>query len=255
MITIINKDRFKQLIQEALAQEFSGWDFSYLHGRMLGDDPTWDYGAIVKAHLPGVHALLDYDTGGGEFLSALTPRPALTTATEGYPPNVPVAGRRLLPLGIHVVNAVDAAHLPFADSTFDLIINRHGDYNAGEVFRMLKPGAHFITQQVGGSDQIQLNQALEDKISFPYVDFGIEELRQEFEAAGFLIFDLREEFPETVYRDIGAVVFYLKVISWQVPDFTVEKYYDRLAAIHNTIEEDGAFRSRSHRILLQARRP
>jgi SAM-dependent methyltransferase len=166
-----------------------------------------------------------------------------------------VAGRRLLPLGIHVVNAVDAANLPFADSTFDLIINRHGDYNAAEVFRMLKPGARFITQQVGGSDQIQLNQALEDEISFPYIDFGIKEIQQEFEAAGFQIIDLREEFPETVYRDIGAVVFYLKVISWQVPDFTVEKYYDRLAAIHNTIEEDGAFRSRSHRILLQARRP
>jgi SAM-dependent methyltransferase len=255
MIPITNRIRFESLIQAALEQNFSGWDFSYLHNRMLGDEPTWDYTAIVKAHLPGVHALLDYDTGGGEFLSALTPRPALTTATEGYPSNVPVAGRRLLPLGIHVVNAADAALLPFADSTFDLIINRHGDYNAHEVYRLLKPGARFITQQVGGSDQIQLNQALEDEISFPYIDFGIEELRQEFEAAGFQIFDLREEFPETVYRDIGAVVFYLKVISWQVPDFTVEKYYDRLAAIHNTIEEDGAFRSRSHRLLLLARRP
>jgi hypothetical protein len=85
MTTIINKDRFEQLIQDALAQEFSGWDFSYLHGRMLGDAPAWDYGAIVKAHLPGVHALLDYDTGGGEFLSALTPRPALTSCHRGLP--------------------------------------------------------------------------------------------------------------------------------------------------------------------------
>jgi SAM-dependent methyltransferase len=256
MVSITNQPRFERLIQEALAQEFSGWDFAYLDGRMLGGDPTWDYAAIVQEHLPDVQALLDCDTGGGELLSSLAPRPPLTAATEGYPPNVKVAGQRLLPLGIHLVDAVDSAHLPFANGAFDLIINRHGDYNPHEVFRLLSPGGRFITQQVGGRDEVLLNRALEDEISFVYYDeFGLEKMQQEFEDAGFHILDLHEAFPETRYTDIGAVVFYLKVISWQVPDFTVKKYYDRLAAIHNQIETNGFFPSRSHRLLLQAVRP
>jgi SAM-dependent methyltransferase len=250
-----NLDRFNRLVADALAQDFSGWDFSYLDGRMTGGELSWDYRAIVGEHLSGSNALLDYDTGGGEFLSALSPLPALTVATEGYPPNVSVAGKRLLPLGIRLVDAVDAAHLPFASRTFDLVINRHGDYHSGEIYRLLQPGGRVITQQVGGADEIQLNQALEDEIHFPYAGFDLNAVKQEFEAAGFHILDLREAFPETQFKDIGAVVFYLKVISWQVPDFSVEKYYHRLVAIHQTIEETGAFRSQSHRILLQAIRP
>jgi len=253
MVPITNQTRFERLIQEALAQEFSGWDFAYLDRRMLGGDLSWDYAAIVQDHLPAAKTLLDCETGGGELLSSLAPLPPLTAATEGYPPNVPVAGRRLLPLGIHLVNTLDSARLPFASSAFDLVINRHGDYSAAEIHRVLKPGGRFITQQVGGLDQVLLNQALEDVISYVYYDeFGLERMQQEFEDAGFHILDLREEFPETRYTDIGAVVFYLKVISWQVPDFSVEKYYDRLAAIHNCIEANGFFPSQSHRLLLQA---
>lgn len=38
---------FDQLVQEALAQDFSGWDFSSLHGRWSEEDPPWAYEALV----------------------------------------------------------------------------------------------------------------------------------------------------------------------------------------------------------------
>ena len=43
-------------------------------------------------------------TGGGERLSRLPCRPALTVATEAWAPNVAVAARRLAALGIPVVH-------------------------------------------------------------------------------------------------------------------------------------------------------
>jgi hypothetical protein len=34
---------FDQLADEALAQDFSGWDFSWLHGRWHEEEPSWNY--------------------------------------------------------------------------------------------------------------------------------------------------------------------------------------------------------------------
>ena len=40
----------------------------------------------------------------------------------------------------------DYTKMPFADGQFDIVINRHGNYNANEIFRILKPNGLFITQ-------------------------------------------------------------------------------------------------------------
>ena len=40
-----------------------------------------------------------------------------------------------------------------------------------------------------------------------------------------------EAFPKTQFADIGAIVFYAKVIPWEFPDFSVERYCDRLLAL------------------------
>ena len=48
-----------------------GWDFSHIHGRYKEDDPPWDYEAIIRSVLQDDMRLLDYDTGGGEFLLSL----------------------------------------------------------------------------------------------------------------------------------------------------------------------------------------
>ncbi len=40
----------------------------------------------------------------------------------------------------------------------------------------------------------------------------------QLEANGFEIVQGKEETPVTRFMDIGAVVFFLKAVSWQVPD-------------------------------------
>ena len=37
-------------------------------------------------------------------------------------------------------------NMPFDDDSFDMIINRHGNYNVKELYRVLKPNGLFITQ-------------------------------------------------------------------------------------------------------------
>ena len=90
---------FDELVTEAMDAPFSGWDFSWLDGRSRSEPLPWDYSVRVAALACTARTMLDMGTGGGEVLSRLPARANRTVATEAWPPNVPMAGRRLLPLG------------------------------------------------------------------------------------------------------------------------------------------------------------
>lgn len=250
---IKNPELFEKLVTEALAQEFSGWDFKYIANRWIESPTSWNYPETVRSQIRPDITMLDMDTGGGELLSSLGPLPPDTYAIEGYPPNVPVARNRLEPLGVKVVQSWGDDPLPFEDGFFDLVINRHGSYIATELQRVLKPGGIFITQQVGGQNNFELNEFFQDKPEFRFSYWTLERAIDQLTEAGFQILNNRDEFPETMITDIGALVFHLKIISWQIADFSVEKYHDKLVQLHNMIQEKGAFRIKSHRFLIVAK--
>ena len=249
-----DKALFEWLVAEALRQEFSGWDFSFIDQRWRENPTSWDYREKVLQHLRQVDSLLDMGTGGGEFLSSLRPLPPDTCATEGYAPNLPLARARLEPMGVQVVETLAEDRLPVEGLRFDLVINRHESYSAREVRGVLKPGGRFVTQQVGGRDNVRLNRLLQAPAEGEFGAWTLDAAARQLEEAGFRIVDRREEFPETVVADIGAVVYYLKAIPWQIPDFTVEKYYEALTALHDQIRADGCLVLTSHRFFIEALR-
>jgi len=151
---------FAALITAAEAAFFEGWDFGWLRGRWNEAPLPWSYTALVERALPAATALLDMGTGGGEFLAGLAPLPPTTVATENWPPNVPVARRRLEPLGVSVVSGFADHAIPLAGASFDLIINRHESYELREIARLLRPGGLFLTQQAGAQDVVELNDLL-----------------------------------------------------------------------------------------------
>lgn len=246
----------QELLERLHAEEiepFEGWDFSHLKGRVHEGQLSWDYTSIVREALPGAASLLDMGTGGGEFLSGLKPLPANTHATEGYAPNAPVARARLEPLGIQVHETRDDGRLPLPDETFALVINRHESYDPAEVRRVLRPGGRFITQQVGGKDGTDLNKLLKaPNPGFGMLDWDLEHARAQLETASFKVVKADEEFPLTSFTDVGAIAYYLKAIPWQIPDFTVNLYSDRLEGLEHRVQAEGSIKVRSHRFLLVA---
>jgi hypothetical protein len=79
--------------------------------------------------------------------------------------------------------------------------------------------------------------------------------KQNFIDEGFTVLQCYEQVLESNFYDIGAVVFYLKIIEWQIMDFSVEKYDQRLRDMHRLIEAQGAFYATEHRFLIEAKKP
>ncbi|RXJ04384.1 class I SAM-dependent methyltransferase [Anaerobacillus alkaliphilus] len=236
-------------------ESFSGWDFSYITntGRVQNELMTWSYGSLLVPNLAKANTMLDMGTGGGELLSKLKPLPPKVFATEAYKPNVPIARNRLEPLGIQVYEIEEDNKLPFEKDFFDLVINRHEAYCRKEVKRVLRNKGVFITQQVGGTDCAQINDALGappyDEYAYWNLDYAVKEL----ENHGFKIVLAKEEFPLQRFYDVGALVYYLKAVPWQVPNFEVETYISRLYEIHQHIQNKGYFDVRQHRFVIEAR--
>lgn len=244
---------FLNQIDEAWNAPFSGWDFSWLEGKRTEAAPAWDYLALARERMRGVTSMLDMDTGGGEILSSLAPFPPDTRATESWDKNIPVARARLEPLGIRVFSFTENHNLPFEDSAFDLALNRHGSYDPLELRRILKPGGILLTQQVGGQNQMCINQLLQDEYKFEYSFWTPAYAVALLEAAGFEIQQVREDFPEDNFFTLGALVYNLKVIHWQVEGFTPQGYLDKLYAIYTIIQQNGKLVTHEHRFLIEAR--
>ncbi|MFW9923550.1 MAG: class I SAM-dependent methyltransferase [Candidatus Thorarchaeota archaeon] len=236
---------------------FSGWDFTYIKDRIVTEPITWSYPSIILPYIRQVNSLLDMGTGGGEFLASLQPLPKKTFATEAYVPNIPIAKKTLEPLGVIVRQIFEDNKLPFANDFFELIINRHEAYDAKEVFRALKSEGLFITQQVGGTNDLDINRLLGAEVSDKTVDYLFWNLSyavNELKDAGFKIIQEKEASPISRCFDIGAIIFYMKAAPWQMPDFSVEKYREQLFSLHKKIAKDGYIDITSERFLIIARK-
>jgi hypothetical protein len=54
-------------------------------------------------------------------------------------------------------------------------------------------------------------------------------------------------------HDVGALVFHLRAIPWQIPDFEVDRYGPALQALDQRIRTEGPFVAYDHRYLIRAR--
>ena len=249
-----NDELFDFYIEEA-EHPFSGWDFSYIEDRMVTAPFTWSYSGKILPVIRKVDSVLDMGTGGGEFFSSLQPLPKYSFATESYNPNFPIAKKALEPLGAKVVKHENDDNLPFEDEYFELIINRHESYSVKEIFRILKQEGLFITQQVGGTNNSELRKLLTGDGGSDYADWNVDFAAKELQSAGFTILEKEECFPITRYFDIGAIVYYLFAVPWEVPGFTVEKYVKQLKEIHSHMLITGYLEVKSHRFFIKALKP
>jgi SAM-dependent methyltransferase len=199
--------------------------------------------------------LLDIDTGGGEFLLSLSHPYHNLAATENYSPNVKLCKNKLLPQKIDFRKADAEKSLPFPDENFDIIINRHGNYRPDEIWRLLKYGGIFITEQVGAENDRELVELLlNDMPDLPFPDQYLKIAEEAFKGQGFSIIEGKEAFRPIKFWDVGALVWFARIIEWEFPDFNVKDCLENLYRAQELLRKNGVIEGTIHRFLLIAKK-
>jgi SAM-dependent methyltransferase len=249
---------FEGLLAEGASVPVEGWDFSWFEGRATEERPSWGYTRMLVPRIGRASAVLDIQTGGGEVFAGVLREvehlPSRVAATESWPPNAQIATRNLDPYGVLVIEAADEARLPFADGSFELVVSRHPVVTVwDEVARVLAPGGSYLSQQVGAGS----NRELIDFMMGPQAPSEARAASRAVSSAqdaGLAVVDLRQEQLRVVFNDVGAVVYFLRKVLWTVPDFSVDRYCQRLLALHERIRDEGPFVAHAQRFLIEAKK-
>jgi SAM-dependent methyltransferase len=234
-------------------QPFTGWDFSYLDGRMLEEQAPWSYSSRAAELMLKASSVIDLGTGGGERFLKLRPYwPRKVVATEEYPPNIRLAAERLAPFGAQVVDIplTDLGLMPFANAEFDLILNRHSGFNSKEVARILAPRGTFLTQQIHGLWVYDLLAVFNTRPQWP--NATPQKYVPELESAGLDIVNVQDWSGKLSFTDVGAIVYYLKAVPWLVPGFSLKTHTKDLFTLQNRLESGESLTFTAKKYLIEA---
>jgi hypothetical protein len=120
------------------------------------------------------------------------------------------------------------------------------------VSRVLAPGGTFVTQQVDFHSYDDLYRLL--GLAAPeQPDSWLPLARQQVREAGLIMQAAVRGEERHEFRDVGALVYYLRVVSWAIPAYSLDACRSALRAAHEAAELwPASFRQR-HFMLVAAK--
>jgi SAM-dependent methyltransferase len=154
-----------------------------------------------------------------------------------------------------VVTSQIVPGLPFVGESFELVISRHSlDPWWQEIARVLHSGGLYFAQHVGPHGLRSLSEFLMGPLPATSKRHPNSE-RRAAEEAGLTVRTLMVVRPRTAFFDVGAVVYFLRLLPWIAPGFTVDRYRTALHRLHDAIERYGPFETTASRMLIDVIKP
>lgn len=243
------KELVNTWLQEEKIARIKGWDFSHINDRYTEEtDLPWNYKQIIAKYINKDMKLLDMDTGGAEFLLTLHHPHHNTFATEGYKPNYDLCKEKLDPLNIEIKQNINE----YPDNSFDIIINRHAQYDIKEVYKKLKSNGLFITQQIGALNDRGLIELLCGNIPISFPDKFLDIATKELNDNHFEILEKNECYRPIIFYDVAALVWFARIIEWEFIDFSVKDNLDNLFKAQAILEKENKIEAKIHRFYFVA---
>ena len=107
---------------------------------------------------------------------------------------------------------------------------------------------------MGSENDRDLVEAVLPGVEKPFPHNNLKEQREAFEKAGFEILRAEEAFCPIRFFDVGAFLWFARIIEWEFPGFSVENCFDRLLRLQSVLETDGKIEGTTHRFLIAARK-
>ena len=107
---------------------------------------------------------------------------------------------------------------------------------------------------MGAENDRELVALLCGKTALPFPDQYLTLTTRKFETAGFTILSSEEVFRPIQFFDVGALVWFARIIQWEFPGFSVDTHLDNLLDAQKILEEHGTIDGSIHRILLVAQK-
>ena len=87
-----------------------------------------------------------------------------------------------------------------------------------------------------------------------YSDNTLDNNLKKLENNLFEILYANEYFPYLRFKDIGAIVYFAKIIEWEFPNFSVENCFEELCKLNEDINAKGYVESIEHRYIIVSRK-
>ena len=233
--------------------ERQGWDFTRVRDAIA--PVPWDYVEVVRRYLRPSDQVLDVGTGGGEKLLSLAPHFGAGVGVDVSEEMIETAlGNRSAAPATNVSFEVMSGHaLRFPDAEFDAVLNRHCSVYVEEIYRVLRSGGYFITQQVGARNAHNIC-ALFGCGPGGEPDWDTEEedmvpLARAFEQLGGRVVCTAEYDVGYWFLDVESLVFWHKAVP--IPeDFDIETHWRQVDRIITEYSTPRGIETNEHRQLL-----
>ena len=108
---------------------------------------------------------------------------------------------------------------------------------------------------MGAENDRELVELLCGDVPMPFPEQYLSKAEKAFRQVGFEILEGQECYRPYDFYDVGALVWFARIIQWEFPDFSVDTHLENLLKAQEKLEKDGLLRGRTHRFFLIARKP
>lgn len=196
-----------------------GWDFSHL--KTTEEGQGWDFFEKVLKKVKSGNSVLDIGTGGGERILKIARYFGSVYGIDHTSSMVDTAIENLRKTKLDNVkfSLMDSSKLNFPNNYFDIVTDRHCDFNPTEVFRVLKKGGYFFTQQVSEGDQMNIKRAFGKGQAYGVKDGTLKNnYLKQLKKLGFTKIETFDYDSKLIYKTVKDYIFLLRYTP-TIPEF------------------------------------